>query len=148
MRPRSFSRAALSFAAAALVTAALSSCGHDDLLQINQTWTQQSVAGKVLPDTVPNSDPVIVITSGEAIISQNGHYTFTFNGTSDGVSGVVGTDAGTWGISHATFFFKSGLPSSKSYIGALSGNTFNVAIPGVIVHSANPDVNMVFASDP
>jgi len=148
MKLHSFSRVALSFAAAAIVAAALSSCGSDDLLQIDETWTQQSVDGKVLPDTVPNSDPVIVITSGEADINQNGHYTFTFNGTSDGVPGVVGTDAGTWGISHATFFFKSGQPNSDAYIGALTGNTFNVSMPGAVVHSSNPEVHMVFASGP
>ncbi|HEV7704957.1 MAG TPA: hypothetical protein VGO46_11730 [Gemmatimonadaceae bacterium] len=148
MRSLSFSRVALSFAAAAIVVAALSSCGGNDLLQIDQSWTQQSVAGKVLPDTVPNSDPVIVITSGDAQINQNGHYTFTFNGTTDGVQGVVATDAGTWGISHATFFFKSGGPNNKSYIAALAQGTINVQMPGTIVHSTSPSVDMLFIESP
>ena len=142
MRSRSFSRTALSFAAAAIVTIAFSSCGGSDLLQINRSWSQVSVADKTLPDTVPNSSPVIVITSGTAEITSDGHYTFTFNGTSDGVAGVVATDAGNWSISHSTFFFKSS--TSTSYIAALTATSFRVGMPGQIVHSSNPSVDMVF----
>lgn len=147
MRPRSFSRAALSLAAAAVVTAALASCGGSDLLQINHSWSQVSVNNKTLPDTVPGSDPVIVITSGDAEIAGDGTYTFTFNGTNDGVAGVVGSDAGTWSISNSTFFFKSSssAPHIPSYIAALSAGTFRVAMPGLAVHSSNPTVDMVFA---
>ena len=147
MRSRSFSRVALSFVAAAVVAAALSSCGGSDLLQINHSWAQQSVANRALPDTVPNSSPVIVITSGDAEIEGNGTYTFTFNGTSDGVAGVVGSDAGTWSISSSTFFFKSNSssPHIPSYIAALSAGTFRVAMPGPAVHSSDPTVDMVFA---
>ena len=107
MRSRSFSRIALSLAVAAVFTAAMSSCGGNDLLQINHSWSQVSVNNKTLPDTVPNTDPVIVITLGDAEIAGDGTYTFTFNGTTDGVAGVVGSDAGTWSISSSTFFFKS-----------------------------------------
>jgi hypothetical protein len=129
-----------------MVTVALSACGGSDLLQINRSWSQTSVAGKTLPDTVPNSSPVIVITSGDAEITSDGHYTFTFNGTSDGVAGVVGTDAGTWSISHSTFFFKSS--TSASYIAALNGTSFLVGMPGQFVHSANPSVDMGFVEAP
>lgn len=146
MRSRSFSRVALSYLAAAVVTAALSSCGSD-LLAINHSWALQSLSNIALPDTVPNSSPVIVITSGESEIDGDGHYTFTFNGTTDGVQGVVGSDAGTWSISNSTFFFKSttSTPHVPSYIAALSSGTFRVALPGSIVHSSNPTVDMEFA---
>jgi hypothetical protein len=147
MRSRSFSRVALSFVAAAVVTAALSSCGGSDLLAINHSWALQSVSNNALPDTVPNSSPVIVITSGDAEIDGDGQYTFTFNGTTDGVQGVVASDAGTWSISSSTFFFKSttSSPHVPSYIAALSAGTFRVAMPGSIVHSSSPTVDMVFA---
>lgn len=147
MRSRSFSRLALSFVATAVISAALASCGGTDLLQINHSWGQQTVDNKALPDTVPNSSPVIVITSGNAQIAGDGTYTFTFNGTSDGVAGVVGSDAGTWSISNSTFFFKSNssVPHIPSYIAALSAGTFRVAMPGQAVHSSDPTVDMLFA---
>jgi hypothetical protein len=145
MRSRSFSRTALSFAAAAIVIMAFSSCGSD-LLQVSGSWSQTSVDNKMLPDTVPNSSPVIVITSGEAEITDGGHYTFTFNGTSDGVQGVVGTDEGTLRLSHSTFLFKSS--TTASFIAALTGNTFQVELPGQFVHSSNASVNMVFVQAP
>jgi hypothetical protein len=147
MRSPSFSRVTPTFLAAAVITVVLSSCGGSDLLQINQSWGQQSVANKTLPDTVPHSSPVIVITSGAAEIRGDGHYTFTFNGTTDGVQGVIGSDEGTWSISSSTFFFKSAAssPHVPQYIAALSAGTFNVAMPGLVVHSQDPTVDMVFA---
>ena len=146
MRSRSFARNAACLAVAAV----LSSCGGSDLLQISQSWSQQSLEGKALPDTMPNSTPVIVITSGDAEINNNGTYSFVLNGTSDGVAGVVGQDAGTWTISSSLFFFKtsSGSPDIPSYFGVLTGNTFRVSMPGVIVHSSNVTVDMGFAASP
>ena len=146
MRSRSFARNTVCFAAAAV----LSSCGGSDLLQISRTWSQQSVADKALPDTVPNSTPVIVITLGDAEISNNGTYTFVLNGTSDGVAGVVGQDAGRWTITNSLFIFttSSGSPDIPTYYAVLAGSTFRVAMPGVIVHSSNPTVDMGFAASP
>jgi hypothetical protein len=151
MSPRSFVRSALSFVLVAALTASLDGCSSStDLLQIPNSWVLQTSQGHAPPDTVPNSAPVIVITSGTAQISDNHNYTFTFNGTTDGVQGVVASDAGTWSISSSTFLFRSNgsSPHVEPYIAAFNGSTFNIAMPGSIVHSSDGSVVMVFATAP
>lgn len=141
---RSSSRRALSCMAAAILASSLASCSSDLLNPVTHTWTLESIGDVPLPDTVPNSSPVIVITSGTAITSSDGNYSFTFSGTSDGAAGVVGTDHGHWTISSSIFLFRSanGLPD---YIGALNNAAIRVSILGQVVHSSNQTIDMVFS---
>jgi hypothetical protein len=151
MSPRSFVGSALSFVLVAGLAAPLAGCGSStEILQIPTSWTLQTSRSHALPDTVPNSTPVIVITSGSAQISDNHDYTFTIHGTTDGVQGVVASDAGTWSISSSTFLFRSSSssPHVDPYVGAFNGSTFNVAMPASIVHSSDPSVAMVFVTAP
>jgi hypothetical protein len=151
MSSRSFARGTLSFLVVAALAASLSGCSSStDILQIPSSWTLQTAGGHALPDTIPNSTPVIVITSGTAQIRDNHDYTFTFNGTTNGVQGVVGSDAGTWSISASTFLFRSSnsSPHVADYIAALTGSTFHLSMPGSIVHTSDASVDMVFVAAP
>jgi hypothetical protein len=143
MSSRRSSRLALLTIAAAILSTSLASCGSDLLNPVSHTWSLQSIVDVPLPDTVPNSTPVIVITSGTLTTSADGNYTFSFSGTSDGVQGVVGTDHGHWTITSSTFLFRSanGVPD---YVGGLSAASIRVAIAGEIVHSSNQTIDMVF----
>lgn len=138
------SRLACSIVAMAILVAPLASCSSDLLNPVTHTWALQSIKDVPLPDTVPNSSPVIVITAGTATTSGDGNYSFTFSGTSDGSQGVVGSDQGHWSITSSTFLFRSshGLPD---YIGALNMASIRVAILGQIVHSTNQTIDMVFS---
>jgi hypothetical protein len=140
---RTWSRLMLFCTASALLAASLASCSSDLLDPVTHTWDLQSVANVPLPDTIPNSSPVIVITSGTAVTSGNGNYTFTFTGTSDGTAGEVGSDHGHWTVTSSTFFFRSsnGVPD---YIGALNSSSIRVALAGQIVHSTNQTIDMLF----
>jgi hypothetical protein len=141
---RASSRFTLFCMAAALLAGSLASCSSDLLNPVTHGWTLQSVRGAPLPATIPNSSPEIVITSGTAVTSGDGNYSFTFNGTSGGVDGVVGADQGHWSISSSTFLFRSsnGVPD---YIAALGSSTMRVTLAGQIVHSSNQTIDMVFS---
>jgi len=133
------------------MAASLAGCSNStDLLQISPSWTLQTSDGHALPDTIPNSSPVIVVTSATAQINDNHNYTFTLNGTTDGVEGVVGSDAGTWSISHSIILFRStsSAPQLADYVAAFNGNTINVGMPGQVVHSSNQSVAMTFVAAP
>ena len=144
MSSRRSSRRVLSCVAAAILAASLASCSSDLLNPVTHTWTLQTIANVPLPDTVPNSSPVIVITSGSVVTSGNGSYSFTFTGTSDGIEGVVGADHGNWTITSSTFFFRSAI-GVPDYIGALNSASIRVSIAGQVVHSSNQTIDMVFA---
>jgi hypothetical protein len=141
---RTSSRIALSCIAAAILAGSLASCSSDLLNPVTHTWTLQTVGDVPLPAAVPNSSPAIVITSGTAITSGDGSYSFTFNGTSDGTDGVVGTDRGHWTITSSTFLFRSS-NSVPDYIGALNDASIRVSVAGQIVHSSNQTIDMVFS---
>lgn len=141
---RTSSRYALFCTAAALLAGSLASCSSDLLNPVTHTWTLQTVGDVPLPAAVPNSSPAIVITSGTAITSGEGSYSFTFNGTSGDTSGVVGSDRGHWTITSSTFLFRSsnGVPD---YIGALNDASIRVSLAGQVVHSSNQTIDMVFS---
>jgi hypothetical protein len=143
---RTLSRVALSLACmvAAVLAGSLVSCSSDLLNTVSHTWTLQTVGGAALPVTIPNSSPVIVVTSGTAVTESNGTYTFTFTGTSDGTQGQVGSDQGHWTVTSSEFFFRSsnGVPD---YIGALNSGSIRVALAGQIVHSTSQTLDMVFS---
>jgi|SRR6478672_6344303 len=144
MSSRFSSRLLSSIMATAILAAPLASCSSDLLNPVTHTWALQMIKGKSVPDTVPNSSPVIVITAGTATTSGDGNYSFTFTGTSDGVQGVVGSDQGHWSITSSTFLFRSanGLPD---YIGALNTGSIRVSLLGQIVHSTDQTIDMVFS---
>jgi hypothetical protein len=143
MSSRRSSRRALSCMTTIVLVASIASCSSDLLTPVTHSWTLQTVASLPLPDTIPNSSPVIVVTSGTAVTNSDGSYSFSFTGTSDGTSGVVGADQGHWTISSSTFLFRSsnGVPD---YIAALGASSFRVALRGQIVHSSGSTVDMVF----
>lgn len=141
---RTSSRIALSCIAAALLAGSLASCGSDLLNPVTHMWTLQSVANVPLPAAVPNSSPAVIITGGSATTSGDGSYSFTFNGTTGGTQGVVGSDRGHWSISSSTFLFRSSQGVSD-YIAATSDTSMRVALPGQIVHSSDQTVDMVFS---
>jgi hypothetical protein len=144
MSSRTSSRFALSCVAAALLAASLASCSHDLLGPVAHSYQLQSVGNAALPDTIPSSSPVIVITSGTAATNGDGTYSFSFTGTADGEPGVVATDQGHWTITSSTFLFRSNTGGIVDYIGALTSGTIRVAMPGQIVHSTEQTVDMVF----
>lgn len=141
-------RVASSLVAVALLAPALASCGGSGLAQINSSWVLQSVTDHSLPDTLPNTDPQVVITSGTSQTNSDGSYSFTFTGTSGGAAGAVGSDHGTWTITSSTFLFRSALPGVVPYIAALSPTSFRVDLPGQLVQSSSQTVNMVFTESP
>lgn len=144
MSSRMSSRLVVSIVAGAILASPLASCSSDLLNPVTHTWALQSIKDVSLPDTVPNSSPVIVITAGTATTSGDGNYSFTFTGTSNGSAGVVGSDQGHWSITSSTFLFRSsnGLPD---YIGALNNASIRVSILGQIVHSTDQTISMVFS---
>lgn len=144
MSSRIGSRLLSSIVATAIFVAPLASCSSDLLNPVTHTWALQTIKGAALPDTIPNSSPVVVITSGTATTSGDGNYSFTFTGTSNGVAGTVGSDQGHWSITSSTFLFRSsnGLPD---YIGALNGGSIRVSLLGQIVHSTDQTIDMVFS---
>jgi hypothetical protein len=129
--------------AATVLAASLASCNHDLLAPLAQTWHLQSVKGVPLPDTIANSSPLIVVTSGTAVTNGDGTYSFSFSGTSDGSAGVVGSDHGRWTISSSTFLFRSsnGVPD---YIAAQLTDSIRVSLRGQVVHSSDQTIEMVF----
>lgn len=123
----------------------LASCGDDSILGIANSWTLQTVEEAALPFTVPNTEHVVVITSGTASIASGGDYTFTFMGTIDGEPATVGLDRGSWTIASSAFNFRSSTLNGKTFVAAYSTSTFRVAMPGAIVGSTNQTFDMVFA---
>jgi hypothetical protein len=144
MSSRMSSRLALSCLAATILAASVASCSSDLLDPVTHSWSLESIKDVPLPDTIPNSSPVIVITSGMATTNSDGNYTFTFSGTADGVQGVVATDHGHWSISSSEFLFRSanGIPD---YIGALNTGSIRVSVAGQVVHSTTQTIDMVFS---
>ena len=141
---RSFARLTRLSLASTIVVASLASCQHDLLQSIDHSWQLTTVNHSTLPYAVPHSSPVIVITAGHAEIDGDGNYQFTFTGTSDGADGSVGSDDGTWSIHSSSFLFNSSDVEIDSYIAALSSGSFEVSLPGPIVHSTDQAVDMVF----
>jgi hypothetical protein len=141
---RTSPRLALSLVAATVLATSLISCGSDLLAPVAHTWQLQSVNDVPLPDTIPNSSPVIVVTSGTVVTNPNGNYTFSLTGTSGDSAGVVAADNGQWTVTSSTFLFRStnGVPD---YVAALSSGSIRVAVPGQVVHSSDQSVSMVFA---
>ncbi len=137
--------ASRSFLAIALA-AAVVSCGGDSALQIPNSWTLQTAGGAALPFTVPGTEHDVVITSATANIADNGNYTMTYAGTTDGVAGTVGSDHGTWTIGSSTFVFRSAVLNGNTYIAALVGSTFRSAVPGTLFGSSTPTIDMLFSS--
>jgi hypothetical protein len=146
MLSRVSSRAALSLVVVGLLAATLSSCAGDDgdLLNLDQTWTLQSVEDSTLPYTVPNTEHDIVITSATADLNSDNSYTTTFIGTTDGTPGTLGTDHGAWNVSSSTINFHSQTLHSD-YIAGLTGNTFRSSVPGTLVGSTTAVFSMVFS---
>jgi hypothetical protein len=128
--------------------AALASCGSDGSLGIPTSWTLQTVGGAALPFTVPNAAHDIVITSATANVADNGNYTMTYMGTTDGTAGQVAADHGTWTIGSSTFVFRSAPLNGNTYIAALVGTTFRAAIPGALFGSSMATFDMVFVTAP
>jgi hypothetical protein len=126
--------------------AALASCGGDSSLQIPNSWTLQTADGAALPDTVPNAEHDIVITSATANVADNNTYTMTYTGTTDGTPGVVATDHGSWTIGSSTFVFRSSVLNGQTYIAALVGSTFRAAVPGALFGSSTQTFQMLFSS--
>jgi hypothetical protein len=147
MSLRTSSRLALSCLAATIVAASLASCSSDLLNPVTHTWSLESIREVPLPDTIPNTSAVIVITSGTGTTNSDGNYTFTFSGTTDGVQGVVASDHGHWSINSSEFLFRSanGIPD---YIGALNTGSIRVSVAGQVVHSTTQTIDMVFSQAP
>jgi hypothetical protein len=141
---RSFARFTRSALVSIVAIGALASCQHDLLGTINHSWQLSTVNHSALPYTVPHSSPEIVITAGHAEIDGDGNYQFTFTGTSDGDDGSVGSDDGTWSIHSSTFLFNSSHVGIDSYIAALGSGTFDLTLPGQVVHSTDQSIDMVF----
>lgn len=128
--------------------ATLASCGSDSTLQIPNSWTLQTVGGAALPFTVTPDSQDVVITSATANVADNGNYTMTYTGTTDGVPGTVATDNGTWTIGSSTFVFRSSVLNGRTYIAALVGTTFRAAVPGALFGSSTQTFDMLFSSAP
>ena len=144
--PRTMSRLALSLCAAALLTVSLASCGGD-LLQLDHTWTLQTVGDANLPFTVPHASHNQVIISGVANLHSDNTYNVTFTGTADGSAAQVGSDAGHWSITSSTFTFHS-TTTGGDYIAALVGSTFRASVPGQLVGSTDANFDMLFSKTP
>lgn len=138
-------RFARSLLALALLSVA-ASCGSDNPLGLANSWTLQTVGGAALPYTVPNAAHEIVITSATANLRNDGSYTMTYVGTTDGAQGQVATDNGTWTIGSATFIFRSAPLHGNTYIAALVGSTFRAAVPGALFGSSTDSFDMVFGA--
>jgi hypothetical protein len=149
MLSRVSSRIACSLALAGLLTASLASCAGDggDLLNLDQTWTLQTVGDAPLPFTVPNAEHDIVVTSATADLNADNSYTTTFSGTTDGTQGTLFTDHGAWAVSKSTINFHS-QTLRTDYIAALTGNSYRASIPGTMFGSATPSFSMVFGDAP
>jgi hypothetical protein len=143
---RTMSRLAPSLIATVLLAALLASCGSD-LLNLDQQWTLKTVSNDSLPYTVPNASHDIVISSAIASLHSDNTYTIKFTGTSDGAAATVGSDAGEWSITSSTFTFHSAT-FSRDYIAALDGSIFRGSVPGEIISSSDPMVDMVFSRTP
>lgn len=124
------------------------SCGSDNPLGIANSWTLQTVGGVALPDTVPNTAHELVITSAIAILGNDGKYTMTYTGTTDGTPGQVASDNGTWTIESSTFIFTSAPLHGSTYIAALVRGTFKADVPGALFGSSTNTFSMVFSSTP
>lgn len=149
MLSRVSSRAAFSLVLAGLLSASLASCVGDggDLLNLDQTWTLQSVEDATLPYTVPNATHDIVITSATADLNSDNSYTTTFTGTTDGTPGTLGTDHGAWAVSSSTINFHS-QTLHTDYIAGLTGNSYRASIPGTLIGSTTAIFSMVFSDQP
>jgi hypothetical protein len=144
---RTMSRFAPPLFAAALLAALLASCGGSDLLNLDTQWSLKTVRNDSLPYTVPNASHDIVINSAIASLRSDNTYTIKFNGTSDGAAATVGSDAGDWSVTSATFTFHS-TTLNRDYIAALDGSIFRGSVPGEIISSSDPFFDMVFSRGP
>lgn len=145
---RTMSRFAPPLFAALLLASSLASCGGDDLLNLDQKWTLQTVRDSALPYTVLGGGHDVVITSGVAILQSDNSYSLTLTGTTDGAAGTVGADQGEWTINSSTFIFTSSTFSPIDYVAALTGTSFRATIPGIIVGLNDSSYDMVFSKSP
>jgi hypothetical protein len=144
---RTMSRFALPLVAALLLASSLASCG-DDLLNLDQQWTLQTVRDSALPYTLHGGGHDVVITSGVANLHSDNTYSLTLTGTTDGAAGTVGADQGEWTINSSTFIFTSSTFTPIDYVAALTGTSFRATIPGIIVGLNDSSYDMVFSKSP
>jgi len=134
---------------ATLLASPLTSCiGSDDLLNLDQKYTLQTVRDSTLPYTVHGGAHDVVIDSGFATLNNDLSYSLTLKGTLDGVAGTVGADQGDWTVTSSIITFKSTTFTPKDYIAALVGTTYKATIPGIIVGAADSSFDMVFSRNP
>jgi hypothetical protein len=135
----------------ACTIAVLAACGSDSSgptqdADVSGQYSLVAVDGHALPDTIPNSEHVLVVVAADVLFNDNGTYDASVTGTEDGDEvQEIAADNGTFTVSgnkvtlHSTPFF-----TSYQAIVAPNGE-ITATVPGVFVSSSNTTIALKFA---
>jgi hypothetical protein len=149
MKMRTSPARALRVAIAAAAVAMLAACGSDSTgprtTNVSGTYTLTSVDGSSLPFTIPNTgDNIEIVDNATVTLNSDSSYTAVANGTENGDSTTIITDAGHYSVSGSQVTFTSSVIQGGTYTGSVSGSTLTVSIIGAFVGSTNTSFSLAF----
>jgi hypothetical protein len=131
--------------------AVLAACGSDSSgpgqdADVSGQYNLVAVDGHALPDTIPHSEHVLVVTEANVLFNDNGTYDASVTGTDDGDElQEIAADNGTFTISGNTITLHS-TPFSTSYQAVVaSDGQITATVPGLFVSSSNATIALKFA---
>jgi hypothetical protein len=104
------------------------------------------VDGHALPDTIPNTEHVLVIAAANVLFSDNGTYEASVTGTDDGSEDQeIAADNGTFTISGNTVTLHSAVFFTSYQATVASNGEVTATVPGAFVGSSNATIALKFA---
>jgi hypothetical protein len=135
----------------ASAVALLAACGSDSSgptpdADVSGQYSLVNVNGHALPDTIPNSEHVFVITAADVLFNDNGTYDASITGTEDdSAEQQVAADNGTFTISGNTVTLHSAVYFTSYQATVASNGQITAAVPGALVGSSNSTIDFTFA---
>ena len=131
--------------------AMLAACGSDSSGPANDAdvsgqYNLVTVDGHALPDTVPNTEHVLVIAAASVLFSDNGTYEASVTGTDDdSEEQEIAADNGTFVISGNTITLHSAVFFTTYQATVASNDEVTATVPGAFVGSSNATIALKFA---
>ena len=134
----------------AATVAALAACGGDSSgpqdANASGQYNLVTVDGRALPDTIPNSEHVFVITAATVLFDDNGTYSASVTGTDNGAAEQeIAADNGTYTVVGNTVTLHSAVFFTTYHASVASNDDVAVAVPGALVSSKNGTISLRFS---
>jgi len=131
--------------------ALLAACGSDssgpaDDADVSGQYNLVTVDGHSLPDTIPNTEHVLVIAAANVLFSDNGTYEASVTGTDDdSEEQEIAADNGTFVVSGNTITLHSAVFFSSYQATVASNGEVTATVPGAFVSSGNATIALKFS---